>query len=436
MHSKKIHITTLGCSKNQYDSDILSGLLKGQGMILTDEPEESDIIIINTCGFIGPAKEETVEAVLEAVELKKQGKTKKVIVFGCMIVRYKEELQKEIPEVDAYFGTEDYAKILQNLKLQIEEKKDYFESRYIELPAHSAYIKLAEGCNHKCSFCAIPLMRGKHKSRSMETIIAEANKLVNKGVKEIILISQDSTFYGIDLYGKQKLTDLVKELEKIEGLQWLRLHYFYPTTVPDDLVELMAVSKKILPYIDIPLQHISDRMLKVMKRGGSKEKIIKLLNKFREKIPGLAIRTTFIVGHPEETEEDYLELKDFIEEFRFDRMGVFKYSAEKGTSAFELGDSVSEEIKNARYEELMEIQQDISLENNQKKIGSVCDVIIDAKLKDADMWIGRTYADSPEIDNEVIISNNKKSVSLNIGEIIPVKITDAAEYELYAKKEE
>jgi len=434
---KKIHITTLGCSKNEYDSGILAGLLKQQHQQLMEDPEESDIIIINTCGFIGPAKEETVEAVLEAVELKKQGVVEKIIVFGCMVVRYLKELQQEIPEVDFYFGTEAYSQILKSLQLTPPQNPgEYYKSRHIELPAHSAYLKLAEGCNHQCSFCAIPLMRGQHKSRTMASIIAEARLLADKGIKELILISQDSTYYGIDLYGKQKLPELVKKLEEIERVQWIRLHYFYPTTVPEELIELMATSKKIVPYIDIPLQHVSDNMLKRMKRGGSKEKIIDLLTSFREKIPDVAIRTSFIVGFPGETEADFLELKQFIQDFRFDRLGVFIYSAEEGTAAFEFGDTVEEEIKTNRYSELMEIQRDISLENNLKKIGQVCDVIIDAKLDNENLWVGRTYADSPEIDNEVILSNINKHGSVNIGDIIPVRITDAAEYELYAKKED
>ena len=430
-----VHITTLGCSKNQYDSDILAGLLKKQGVTITEEPEQSDVIIINTCGFIGPAKEESVEAILEAVELKKQGLVKKVIVFGCLIVRYKKDMQKEISEVDAYYNTEDYKNILQDLNFKIEEEPDYFAYRNLKLPAHSAYIKIAEGCNHKCAFCAIPLMRGKHKSRSIENIVEEAKSLAANGIKELIIISQDSTYYGMDLYKEQKLTQLVKELEKIDSLQWIRLHYFYPTTVPDDLIKLMAASKKITPYIDIPLQHISNRMLKVMKRGGNKEKILKLLEKFRKEIPGLTIRTTFIVGHPEETEEDYLELKELVENFRFERVGIFKYSEEEGTSAYELKSRIPEKIMNERFDELMEIQREISFEKNQEKIGTVCDVIIDEKVPDSDLWLGRTYADSPEIDNEVYVSLKTPAQKIEIGTIISVKITSAEDYELYAIKE-
>ncbi len=431
----KINITTLGCSKNDYDSSILSGVLKYGGAIIEEDPENSDVVIINTCGFINPAKEESVEAILEAVELKNKGKIKKVIVFGCMAVRYMEELKKEIPEVDAFFSTEDYLNIARHLKFNIKREPDYFRYRDIELPAHTAYLKIAEGCNHKCSFCAIPLMRGKHVSRSMDNILEEARMLAEKGVKELIIISQDTTYYGYDLYGKSKITELVRELEKIGGIQWLRLHYFYPSTIPDDLPEIMASGKKIVPYIDLPLQHISDNMLKIMKRGGFKQKIRELLALLREKIPQVTLRTTFIVGHPGETERDFKELLDFVEQTRFDRLGVFKYSDEEGTAAFDLSAKVKPEIAEERYNLLMEKQRGISLELNEQKIGKILPVIVDEQISGENLWIGRTKGDSPEIDNEVLIKPATDDHKIRTGDIIEVKITGAEEYELFADYE-
>ncbi|GAB4168083.1 MAG: 30S ribosomal protein S12 methylthiotransferase RimO [Calditrichia bacterium] len=431
MTKGKVHITTLGCSKNGYDSDILGGLLEKQGLILTDQPEESDIVLINTCGFIAPAKEESVNAILEAGELKKEGKIKKLLVVGCLSARYKEELMKEIPEVDAFFGTEDYKNILNHLHLQISNKSDYYENRHVEPGQHVSYIKIGEGCNHTCAYCAIPLMRGRYRSRYKEDIVREAEILADRGTKELILISQDTTFYGLDLYKKQELIPLLEQLEKIEGIEWIRLHYFYPTTIPKGLVDFMKNSDKVLPYVDIPLQHISDRMLNIMKRGGNKQKIMSLLNEFREKLPEVAIRTTFIVGHPGEEEEDFQELLSFIKSFKFDRLGVFKYSPEEDTSAFEMGDIIPEDVKEERYNAIMSAQQDISLSKNEALLGKVISVIIDEYNKNDHFLIGRTYMDSPEIDNEVIIED--VSDDIRIGEIVNVSITDFDAYELYGR---
>jgi ribosomal protein S12 methylthiotransferase len=429
---KKVHITTLGCSKNVYDSQIMGGLLEKQGLELTDVPEESEIVIINTCGFIAPAKEESVQAILEAGELKKQGAIRKLLVVGCLSARYREELKKEIPEVDAFFGTEDYANVLKNLKLQVVDRPDYYEARHTEPGSHTSFLKIAEGCNHTCAYCAIPIMRGKYKSRTMDAIVDEAKLLAERGTKELIIISQDTTFYGLDLYKKQMLVPLLEKLEAIDGIEWIRLHYFYPTTIPDGLAEKMAESPKILPYMDIPLQHITDPMLKIMKRGGTRKQIEKLLYEFREKVPGLAIRTTFIVGHPGETETEFEQLVEFVKEFQFERMGAFTYSPEEGTTAFELGDPVPEDVKQARYNALMSVQKEISRKKNEQWLDHTLDVIIDEYMEEGQVYIGRSYMDSPEIDNEVIVYP-EKGQSLEIGQIVPVRIFDFEEYELYGR---
>lgn len=428
----KVHITTLGCAKNVYDSDILGGLLERQGLQLTEYPENSDVVIVNTCGFITAAKEESVEAILEAGELRRKGVIKKLLVVGCLSARYRDELQKEIPEVDAFFGTEDYLNVMKNLHLHVDSAQDYYESRHIEPGQHVAYLKIAEGCNHTCAYCAIPLMRGKYRSRFMDTIVEEAKMLAKKGVKELIIISQDTTFYGLDIYKKQMLVPLLEQLELIDGIKWIRLHYFYPTTIPEGLIDYMASSKKVLPYVDIPLQHISDNMLKIMKRGGSSQRIKKLLNEFRAKIPDIAIRTTFIVGHPGETEEDFQELTSFVKDFQFERLGAFTYSPEEGTAAFELGDPIPEEIKEERYNKLMEIQSKISYQKNEQMVGRVLDVIIDEQLESPGVYVGRSYMDSPEIDNEILVSVDDNT-TLSIGEILPVEIYDFDTYELYGR---
>ncbi|GAB4335825.1 MAG: 30S ribosomal protein S12 methylthiotransferase RimO [Calditrichia bacterium] len=426
----KIHVTTLGCSKNQYDSEILMGQLKANKARLTEDPNQADVVIVNTCGFIAPAKQESIEAILEAGKLKEENPNLKLLVCGCLSKRYYTALEEEIPEVDAYFGTEDYAQILDYLQLKPVSPEHLYENRYLSRESHFAYLKISEGCNHKCAFCAIPLMRGKHRSRRISELVDEARILAESGVKELILIAQDTTFYGLDLYKRQRIVDLLTELEKVEGLRWIRLHYAYPTTFQSELVDYLAESQKVLPYIDIPLQHITDNMLKVMKRGGKSHRIRALLAELRERIPGLALRTTFIVGHPGETDEDFAVLKEFVQQTRFDRMGVFTYSPEEDTAAYELP-APPPEVAEERYRELMEIQQQISLELNSAKVGKVFETIIDEYQAESKTAFGRTYADSPEIDNEVIIENVSSPVKP--GDFLRVKITDAGEYELFGQ---
>ncbi|UCF62944.1 MAG: 30S ribosomal protein S12 methylthiotransferase RimO [bacterium] len=427
---KKVHITTLGCSKNVYDSEILMGQLQANQVPLSDSPEDADVIIINTCGFITPAKQESIQAILEATELKEQNKDMQVIVCGCLSARYQKDLSREIPQVDAYFGTEDYQGILKYLNLPLKNNVHLYEDRLVSTKPHYAYLKISEGCNHKCAFCAIPLMRGRHRSRSMEDIVKEARILSLQGVKELILIAQDTTFYGLDLYRSQKIIDLLLQLQKIESIEWIRLHYAYPTTFQDDLITLIAESPKIVHYVDLPLQHITDHMLKIMKRGGTARRIKQILNNLRERIPDIAIRTTFIVGHPGETEKDFEELKNHISEFRFNRLGAFIYSPEENTAASALKPP-AKEIAERRYQELLEIQQKISLQNNENLVGKVVKVLVDEYDPENQSAVGRTYADSPEIDNEVIIENISQII--NTGKFYDILINAAAEYELFGE---
>lgn len=431
---RKIHITTLGCSKNTYDSEILLGQLKAHNAEIVDDVDAADVIIINTCGFIEMAKQESIEAVLEAEQIKKRNPEKKVVVCGCLSQRYGDELRKEIPAIDGIFGAEDFDNILNFLNYPKERAPEYlYEKRLLTTPRHYAYLKISEGCNHTCAFCAIPLMRGKHRSRPIPQLVAEAQMLAQQGVKELIIISQDTTFYGLDLYQKQKLTELLQQLEAIPGIEWIRLHYLYPTTVQDELIDLMASSRKIVPYLDMPVQHITDHMLKVMKRGGKSHRIRQIFEQARAKIPNITLRTTFIVGHPGETEADFAALKQFVEETRFDRAGVFTYSHEENTGAYVLED-LPQEVKEARYAELMALQQQISLENNMNKIGTTQRVLIDEVDLTNMTAVGRTAGDSPEIDNEVIITPLNKA--LKIGQFVSVRIEDASEYELYGRIED
>ncbi len=431
---RKIHMTTLGCSKNTYDSEILLGQLKAHNAEIVDDVDAADVIIINTCGFIEMAKQESIEAVLEAEQIKKRNPEKKVVVCGCLSQRYGDELRKEIPAIDGIFGAEDFDNILNFLNYPKERAPEYlYEKRLLTTPRHYAYLKISEGCNHTCAFCAIPLMRGKHRSRPIPQLVAEAQMLAQQGVKELIIISQDTTFYGLDLYQKQKLTELLQQLEAIPGIEWIRLHYLYPTTVQDELIDLMASSRKIVPYLDMPVQHITDHMLKVMKRGGKSHRIRQIFEQARAKIPNITLRTTFIVGHPGETEADFAALKQFVEETRFDRAGVFTYSHEENTGAYVLED-LPQEIKEARYAELMALQQQISLENNMDKIGTTQRVLIDEVDLTNMTAVGRTAGDSPEIDNEVIITPLNKA--LKIGQFVSVRIEDASEYELYGRIED
>ena len=426
--NKKVHLTTLGCSKNVYDSEILMGQLQANDIALTESPENADVLIINTCGFITPAKQESIQAILEATELKNQNERMKVLVCGCLSARYQKDLKKEIPQVDAYFGTEDYQSILHYLQISAKRNAPLYEDRLLSTKPHFAYLKISEGCNHKCAFCAIPLMRGRHRSRPMEDLIKEAWLLAEKGVKELILIAQDTTFYGLDLYKEQKIVDLLKELEKVKGLEWIRLHYAYPTTFQDELIQYMEHSSKMVHYVDLPIQHITDRMLKIMKRGGTSRRIKQILENLRKRIPDIAIRTTFIVGHPGETEKDFEELKKYVQDFRFDRMGAFVYSPEENTSAYQMIHP-EEDIAQKRYQELLEIQQQISLQNNQKLCGKILKVLIDEYDPDHRTAVGRTFADSPEIDNEVILENIEEK--LEVGKFYQTKISSAAEYEIF-----
>ncbi len=426
----QVHITTMGCSKNLYDSEILMGQFKANDVPLTDDPRKANVLIVNTCGFITPAKQESIGAILEAGQLKKENPGTKLLVCGCLSQRYQPDLRKDIPEVDEYFGTEEFSNILEYLNLTPKSPQHLYETRWLSQKQHYAYLKISEGCNHKCAFCAIPLMRGMHRSRPLEDIVGEARMLAEKGVKELILIAQDTTFYGLDLYKKQRLVDLVHRLEALEGIEWIRLHYAYPTTFQPELAEAMASSSKIVHYVDLPVQHISDKVLKIMKRGGTSSKIRQIFSDLRNRIPDIALRTTFLVGHPGENEEDFEILKDFVREIGFDRMGVFTYSPEENTSAFSLPHP-SEEIAEQRYSELMNIQQEISLEKNEKKVGETFRVLIDEVDNSNKTAIGRTYADSPEIDNEVIIGDIQKGIKA--GDFCNVRITDAGEYEIFGK---
>lgn len=429
--SKKIHITTLGCSKNTYDSEILMGQLTARQAELVDEPQDAEVIIINTCGFIEAAKHESVQAILEAEELKKSDPDKKVLVCGCLSARYQEQMQREMPMIDGFFGTEDYDRILSALSYARGGDSDFlYENRQLSTPGHYAFLKIAEGCNHTCAFCAIPLMRGKHRSRSIESIVAEARQLAKQGVKELIIISQDTTFYGLDIYGRQRLVDLLRELEQIDGIEWIRLHYLYPTTVQDSLIDLMGEQNKIVPYLDMPIQHISDQMLKVMKRGGNARRIRQIFERARERIDDVVLRTTFIVGHPGETQKDFEALKQALETFEFERVGVFTYSHEENTPAFKLQDSVPPEEKEARFATLMNIQKEISLRKNLARVGTTTRVLIDEVDWSSMTLFGRTTGDSPEIDNEVHVHTVERVV--NTGDFVDVIIEDATEYELLA----
>ena len=426
LKKNKINVVTLGCSKNVYDSEILMGQLKASGKNVVHE-EDGNIVVINTCGFINNAKEESVNTILEFMQKKEDGEVDKVFVTGCLSERYKPDLQKEIPNVDEYFGTTELPQLLK--ALGADYKHELIGERLTTTPKNYAYLKIAEGCDRPCSFCAIPLMRGKHKSTPIEDIVIEAEKLAAKGVKELILIAQDLTYYGLDLYKKRNLAELLKELVKVEGIEWIRLHYAFPTGFPMDVLDVMNEEPKICNYLDIPLQHISDSILKSMRRGTTKEKTTKLIQEFRKAVPNMTIRTTLIVGYPGETEEDYQLLKNWVKEMRFERLGCFTYSHEENTHAFNLIDDVPEEVKQERANEIMEIQSQISWELNQQKIGKTFKVVIDRK--EGNYFVGRTEFDSPDVDNEVLIDATKNY--LKTGEFAMVKITEAADFDLYGE---
>lgn len=426
VNKNRINVVTLGCSKNVYDSEVLMGQLRANDKEVVHE-EEGNIVVINTCGFIANAKEESVNTILEYVDKKQAGEVDKVFVTGCLSERYKPDLEKEIPNVDEYFGTSDLPNLLK--ALGADYKHELIGERLTTTPKNYAYLKIAEGCDRPCSFCAIPLMRGKHKSKPIEELVLESQKLASNGVKELILIAQDLTYYGLDLYKKRNLAELLKELAKVEEIEWIRLHYAFPTGFPMDVLEVMKDEPKICKYLDIPLQHISDSILKSMRRGTTKAKTTALLKDFRQMVPDMAIRTTLIVGYPGETEEDFLTLKNWVEEMRFERLGCFTYSHEENTHAYKLEDDVPEEVKQNRANEIMELQSGISWQLNQEKIGKTFRCIIDRK--EGNYFIGRTEYDSPDVDNEVLV--DARNFYVKIGEFVELEITDAADFDLYGQ---
>lgn len=425
----KINIVTLGCSKNLVDSEVLLSQLHNNKMDATHESESNDasIVVVNTCGFIDKAKDESIQTILHYAQVKAQGDIEQLYVTGCLSERYKDELMLEIPEVDAWFGTIQLPELLQTLGA--DYKHELLGERLTTTPFHYAYLKISEGCNRPCSFCAIPLMRGKHVSKPIERIVEEAKHLVKNGLKELMLIAQDSTYYGIDLYGERKLAELLQALTQVEGLEWVRLHYAYPAQFPDEILPVMAANPQICNYIDIPVQHIADDVLKAMRRGITKRRTIELLQKIRQEVPGIAIRTTVLVGHPGETLEAFEELCAFIQEFKFDRLGVFTYSHEENTHAYSLEDEIPQEEKDRRAALIMEIQADIAASLNAAKIGTQLKVLIDKK--EGDWFVGRTEADSPDVDNEVLIDATK--YFLRQGDFVMVEITDASNFDLFAK---
>ena len=427
LKKNKINVVTLGCSKNIYDSEVLLGQLKANNLDAVHESalEDFNVVVINTCGFIENAKQESIDTILQYVDAKQQGLVDKVYVTGCLSERYKPELEKEIPDVDAYFGTRDLPRLLKTLKA--DYKHELMGERLLTTPSHFAYFKISEGCDRPCSFCAIPLMRGKHISTPIEQLVKNAESLAKQGTKELLLIAQDSTYYGLDIYKERKLAALMNELSQVEGIEWIRLHYAFPSGFPEDVLEVIAQNPKVCKYIDIPLQHISNPLLKSMKRGTTREKTYELLEKFRSQVPGIAIRTTLITGYPGETEKDHAEMTQFIKDVQFDRLGVFTYSHEENTGAFQLEDNVPAELKQERAAELMEIQQNISYDLNQEKVGKTFRVLFD-KVENG-YFIGRTEFDSPEVDNEVMVDTQNNFI--RIGDFAEVEINSAEEFDLY-----
>ena len=432
----KVNVITLGCSKNIVDSEVMMAQLRAndfkvshlsdEALAKSDEKENGneEVVIINTCGFIDRAKEESVNTILEYAELRKQKQIEKLFVTGCLSERYRDDLQKEIPEVDSWFGTLELPSLLK--KLGADYKHELIGEHMLITPAHYAYVKISEGCNRTCAFCAIPLMRGKHVSKPMDQIVTEIKNLVRNGVKEVMLIAQELTYYGLDIYKERKLAELLNRIADIDGLEWIRLHYAYPSNFPPEILDVIRERENICNYLDIPFQHIADPVLKRMRRQITKEETLKLIDTIRKKIPGITLRTTLLVGFPGETEKDFEEMKDFVRETKFDRLGVFTYSHEEGTSGFELNDDVPEEVKQQRASEIMELQQEISSELNQKKMGNRLRVLIDRK--EGNHFIGRTEADSPEVDNEVLINAEKNY--LRVGDFAEVKIISADEFDL------
>jgi ribosomal protein S12 methylthiotransferase len=425
----RVNVITLGCSKNMVDSEILMHQLKENKFdVIHDSEDDANIVIINTCGFIDRAKEESINTILQYAEEKMEGNIEKLYVTGCLSERYKSDLEREIPEVDAYFGTMELPALLE--KLEADYKQDLIGERMLLTPPHYAYLKISEGCNRTCSFCAIPLMRGKHISRTIESLVAETKNLAKNGVKEIMLIAQELTYYGLDIYKKRALSELLEALNGVEGIEWIRLHYAYPSKFPTEVFDSIQALPKVCKYLDMPLQHISDNVLKNMRRQISKAETTDLIRIAREKVPGIALRTTFLVGFPGETEEDFQELLSFVKAMRFERVGVFQYSHEENTSAHEMEDDVPAEIKEERTNRLMELQREISAELNQDKIGNKMRVLIDRK--ESGYFVGRSEFDSPEVDNEVLIEA-KKDTYLRIGDFANVSIIDSTEYDLFAE---
>lgn len=427
---KKINIITLGCSKNLVDSEYLMKQLETGGWTVVFDSNDlsAKVVIVNTCGFIADAKEESVFTIVSLVEAKQKGDIDKIFVMGCLSQRYKEDLKKELPEVDGFFGVNEMPEILTALNTNVSE--EFLNRRLLTTPKHYAYLKISEGCSWGCSFCAIPLIRGKHVSKSIPELIEQSKWLAQKGVKELILIAQDSTYYGKDIYGERRLPELMNKLSGIEGVEWIRLHYAYPTGFPDELLSVIASEPKVCKYIDIPFQHISDKVLKMMRRGITKEQTLELVKKIRQTIPDVAIRTTLLVGHPGEGEEEFNELVDFVKASRFERLGVFAYSEEEGTHSATYADEIPENVKQERVEKLMSIQREVSLENNRRRIGKSLKVIIDRE--EGDFYVGRSEFDSPEVDQEILI-DKILSRALVPGDFVLCTIENADDYDLYGK---
>lgn len=426
--TESVNVVTLGCSKNIFDSEVLMGQLKASKVAVSHESEEygADTVVINTCGFIGDAKQESIDTILDWVEAKKNGDVEKVMVMGCLSERYREDLIKEIPDVDAWFGTKELPRLLKTLKA--DYKKELVGERLLTTPTHYAYFKISEGCDRTCSFCAIPIMRGKNVSTPIEELVQNATDLAANGTKELLLIAQDLTYYGIDLNGKRQLAELLEALSEVEGIEWIRLHYAYPSAFPKEVLTVMAEKENICNYLDMPLQHISNNMLKSMRRMITKEKTMDLVNYIREKVPGVAMRTTLIAGYPGETEEDFNEMYEWVKNTRFDRLGIFAYSHEENTGAYGLEDNVPEEVKQDRVNKIMELQSGISHEINLGKVGKTMKVLVDRI--ESGFYVGRTEFDSPEVDNEVWITMDDENY-LSIGDFVSVKITDAEPYDLF-----
>lgn len=437
--NEKVYLETLGCSKNQVDSEIMLGILNKHGFSLTHDEAQADVIIINTCGFIESAKKESINTILSLAELKEDGNCKVLIVTGCLTQRYSKELSDEIPEVDAFLGTTNFNEIAEVVNRTIGDKErvvwadsidkavDYDLPRILTSPSYSAYLKIAEGCDNHCTYCIIPKLRGKYRSRPIEKIVNEARALAEKGVKELIIIAQDITRYGIDLYGNYQLVKLLEELSHIEKIKWIRLQYSYPDIVSDELIELIGTNDKICKYIDIPIQHCNNEILKKMNRRTTKAHILEVIKKLRKKIPNISLRTSLIVGFPGETDKQFSELYNFVKDIEFDRLGVFTYSMEEDTAAAKLPDQITEEVKENRRDKIMLIQRDISLKKNMDKIGKIYDILIEEKVENENVYIGRTQFDAPEVDGVVYLNTDKK---ISIGEFVRAKITDALEYDL------